>query len=120
MTSSAARPYDDTVPAPLPDGRYLSVAWMVRAVSGGQTRAMLLRSRAFSTATGRPADVLTIDAFSEYDQLRAELRESGLLSDNVRLLNLYEHYRAHAWGATSIGRAAGAGDGARSRRDPPP
>ena len=95
---TAERQYDDAVPATLPDGRYLSVAWMVRSVSGGQTRAMLLRSRAFSTATGRAADVLSIDAFSEYDQVRSELRASGLLSDNVRLLNLYEHYRAHPWG----------------------
>ncbi len=82
----------------LPDGRYLVIAWMVRAVSGGQTRAMLLRSRAFGTATGRRVDVLTIDAHSEYDQLREELRAKGLLGDEVRLLNLYEHYRTYGWG----------------------
>ena len=32
----------------MPQGRYLAVAWMVRAVSGGQTRAMLLRNAAFN------------------------------------------------------------------------
>jgi poly(glycerol-phosphate) alpha-glucosyltransferase len=72
---------------------------MVRAVSGGQTRAMLQRSCAISKATERPADVLTIDAFSEYDQLRRHLHDSGLLSGGMRLLNLYEHYRVQGWGA---------------------
>ncbi|MET1005559.1 MAG: hypothetical protein ABWX96_08420, partial [Propionibacteriaceae bacterium] len=86
------------MPAPLPEGRYLSVAWMVRAVSGGQTRAMLLRNCAFSAATGRPADVLTIDAYPEYDQLRRQLQDDGLLGGGMQLLNLYEHYRTYGWG----------------------
>lgn len=81
-----------------PQGRYLAATGVARANSGGQTRALLLRSRLISAATGWPVDVLCFDPSSGYDGVRAQWRAGGLLSDRMRLLNIYEHYRSFGWG----------------------
>jgi len=90
--------YIDRMPPELPPGRYLSATGVARADSGGQTRALLLRSRLISAATGSPVDVLCFDPSRGYDQVRAQWYASGLLSDGMRLLNLFEHYRQFGWG----------------------
>jgi poly(glycerol-phosphate) alpha-glucosyltransferase len=84
--------------AELPEGRYLSCAWRVTTDAGGQTRALLLRNRIFALEGGVRPDVLTLGAAPDYPERRAVLREQGLLIDELRLLNIYEHYRDHGWG----------------------
>jgi poly(glycerol-phosphate) alpha-glucosyltransferase len=81
----------------LPQGRYLSCAFAVGAEAGGQTRALLMRNRIFARAGARP-DVLVLGAKPDFDERRRKLLESGLLTEGVGLLNIYEHYRAHGWG----------------------
>ena len=81
-----------------PDGRYFSVSGMVRAGKGGQTGALLMRSRILSAARAEPVDVLTFDSNRRYDATRAALTQAGQLTGGMRLLNLYEHYREHGWG----------------------
>jgi poly(glycerol-phosphate) alpha-glucosyltransferase len=85
-------------PTELPQGRYLSCAWRVTTDAGGQTRALLLRNRILACEGGVRPDVLTLGAAPDYPARRATLREQGLLIDELRLLNIYEHYREHGWG----------------------
>ena len=65
---------------------------------GGQTAAMLMRSRILSKALGQPVDVLTFDPSRRYGRIRRRLTEDGQLTHGMRLLNLFEHYREHDWG----------------------
>lgn len=81
-----------------PDGRYCSAIGMLQPGKGGQTGAMLMRSRILSAARDEPVDVLTFDPSRHYDGTRAELSRTGELSAGMRVLNLYEHYREHGWG----------------------
>jgi poly(glycerol-phosphate) alpha-glucosyltransferase len=81
----------------LPKGRYLSCAFRVAPDAGGQTRALLLRNRFFAEAGARP-EIVTFGAAPDLAEREAELRERGLLADGVRMLNIYEHFRAHGWG----------------------
>ena len=90
----------------LPAGRYLSAVGGVLLGKGGQTAAMLMRSRILSEARGEPVDVLTFDPSRRYDEIRQGLSEEGLLSHGMRLLNLFEHYREQGWG-----NQAGIGEG---------
>ncbi|MCW2810507.1 MAG: hypothetical protein JWP61_965 [Friedmanniella sp.] len=86
------------MPSAFPQGRYLSATGVARPNSGGQTRAMLMRSRLITAATGRPVDVLCFDPSRGYDQVRAAWRRSGLLTEDMQLLNIFEHYRTAGWG----------------------
>lgn len=86
------------MPLPFPDGRYLSASGVVRTNKGGQTGAMLMRSRAITQAIGAPVDVLCFDPSTHYDQVREQFVGAGLLTDGMRLLNMYEHYRDAGWG----------------------
>lgn len=95
MTGDA---YRRGMPTAFPQGRYLSATGVARANSGGQTRALLMRSRLISAATGRPVDVLCFDPSRGYDRVRAEWWRDGLLSDGMQLLNIFEHYRTAGWG----------------------
>jgi poly(glycerol-phosphate) alpha-glucosyltransferase len=81
----------------LPEGRYLSCAFRVSLDAGGQTRALLLRNRILARAGARP-DVLVLGAAPDHDARRQALLERGLLTDDIGLLNIYDHYRAHGWG----------------------
>ena len=81
-----------------PDGRYCSAIGVLQPGRGGQTGAMLMRSRILSAARDEPVDVLTFDPSNHYDTIRAELTRAGELIDGMRVLNLYEHYREHGWG----------------------
>ena len=72
------------VPMPrieLPDGRYFSCAYRVDAEAGGQTRALLARSRILAQEGGVRPDVLMLGAEPEVSERRAALREHGLLAD---------------------------------------
>jgi poly(glycerol-phosphate) alpha-glucosyltransferase len=84
----------------LPDGRYFSCAFRVDAEAGGQTRALLARSRILAQEGGVRPDILMLGAEPEVSERRAALHEHGLLADGVRLLNVYEHYRDHGWRET--------------------
>ena len=80
----------------LPHGRYLSLTIDVHPDYGGQTRALLMRTRILA-AHGANADVLTVMASPKWDENRAVLRERGLLSDDIDLVNIYEYYRDTDW-----------------------
>jgi poly(glycerol-phosphate) alpha-glucosyltransferase len=81
----------------LPQGRYLSCAFRVSLDAGGQTRALLMRNRNLARAGARP-DVVVLGAAPDYEERRQELLERGLLTEEIGLLNIYEHFRAHGWG----------------------
>jgi poly(glycerol-phosphate) alpha-glucosyltransferase len=86
------------MPIELPQGRYLSCAFGVTADAGGQTRAMLMRSRIFGLEGGARPEVLTLGASPDIAERRARLREHGLLLTDMPYRNIYEHYREHGWG----------------------
>src|SRR5215203_4488721 len=93
------------MPHELPRGRYLSCAFQVGANMGGQTRAMLMRNRILARDGGARPDILTFGASPGFAATRAELLEQGLLTDELRMLNLYEHYREHGWRESEGARA---------------
>jgi poly(glycerol-phosphate) alpha-glucosyltransferase len=82
----------------LPEGRYLSCAFAVSADAMGQTRALLMRNRFLAREAGVRPTVLAFGAAPDYDERRRVLLERGLLSDQVSLLSIYDHYREHGWG----------------------
>jgi poly(glycerol-phosphate) alpha-glucosyltransferase len=79
----------------LPSGKYFSLNLSLRALTGGQTRAALMRNRMFAQAGGVEPIMLTLDSAPVYDEVRAALIEQGQLVPPMRLLNLYEFYRHH-------------------------
>lgn len=81
---------------PLPAGRYLSLTPRILPDAGGQTRAILLRNRIFTTA-GSQAAVLTVSATAEHGARGELLTERGLLLPGTGWLNLFEHYRGTDW-----------------------
>jgi poly(glycerol-phosphate) alpha-glucosyltransferase len=81
-----------------PAGRYFSAGGTLRVGRGGQTGAMLLRSRTLGAALGRSVDVLTFDPSPHYDRVRTELLATGHLDPGMSVLNLFEHYRDAGWG----------------------
>jgi poly(glycerol-phosphate) alpha-glucosyltransferase len=81
----------------MPDGRYLSSTFIVGVDAGGQTRALLMRTRILAAAGLQPG-VITFSATHDYDERRQALHERGLLDQSIPLLNIYEHYRDHGWG----------------------
>lgn len=78
---------------PLPDGQYVHFCRAVQASSGGRTRAVLMRARMLAQHGARDTLVTTYDERPHYALTRAQLRDQGLLGDEVRLVNLYEFYR---------------------------
>jgi poly(glycerol-phosphate) alpha-glucosyltransferase len=77
----------------MPAGQYFSLSGMMTATSGGQTRALLMRSRLFAERCGIVPTLLTFDSLPHYPETRAGLREQGQLVDPMRLLNIFEWYR---------------------------
>src|SRR4026209_1713074 len=80
----------------VPDGKYFSLSQMVRATSGGKTRALLMRNRLLAQRAGIEPTIVTFDASARYAQIRADLREQGQLVDPMQLLNIFEWYREHS------------------------
>jgi poly(glycerol-phosphate) alpha-glucosyltransferase len=87
---------DQTDRNPLPSGRYLSITIDVHPDYGGQTRALLMRNRILA-AHGADADVLMVAPAADLDWRRETLRERKLLSDDLDLRSIYEHYRETDW-----------------------
>jgi poly(glycerol-phosphate) alpha-glucosyltransferase len=88
-------------PTTLPEGRYLTCPVDVPVDSGGQTRALLMRNRIFASYAGIRPSVLSFGAATDLDERRATLLERGLLTPEVDLLNIYEHYRDTDWDASA-------------------
>ena len=86
------------MPTELPQGRYLSCVFEVRANAGGQTRAMLMRNRILAHEGGVRPELLTLGPAPDHALRRERLLEQGLLLEEIPLLNIYEHYRDHGWG----------------------
>ncbi len=80
----------------MPEGVYFSLSGMIRAGTGGQTRALLMRNRLLAQRAGIESTILTFDPMPSYADTRASLREQGLLVDPMRLLNIFEWYREHS------------------------
>lgn len=80
----------------LPSGKYFSMTIDVHPSYGGQTRAMLMRNRILA-AHGASPDVLTVGGHNDMDWRRDTLREQGLLTPEIGMLNIYEHYRDTDW-----------------------
>lgn len=77
----------------LPAGRYLTLCNIIRAHTGGQTRAMIMRNRLITRHAGIPTTLLTTEPVPIYPEVRESLREQGQLIDGMQLLNAYEWYR---------------------------
>ena len=77
-----------------PRGRQFAMTWSVPDDFGGMTSALLHRSRAFVRLGGVPVDVLTFDPGLDVVATEQRLRERGELIDGMRLLNLYDWFRA--------------------------
>ena len=77
----------------MPPGRYLSLSGMIRAGTGGQTRALLMRNRLFTQRAGVETTLVTFDASPVYPEVRRGLEEQGQLVPGMQLLNIYEWYR---------------------------
>ena len=74
----------------LPEGALYALTTKVPHTFGGLTKAMLQRSGQFAAITGREVVVLTLGWEPALDDIRASLRERGLLVDGVTILNLWE------------------------------
>lgn len=79
----------------LPSGRYISLNLSLRALTGGQTRATLMRNRMFAQEAGVEPIMVTLDTAPVYESVRESLMEQGQLVAPMQLLNLYEFYRHH-------------------------
>jgi poly(glycerol-phosphate) alpha-glucosyltransferase len=82
----------------LPRGRYLTVAYQVHPEAGGQTRAMLLRTRILAEQGGVRPEVLALGPVPDSEERRTALLEQGALIEEIATRNLYDHYRDHGWG----------------------
>ena len=79
----------------MPEGLYFSLSGVVRPGTGGQTRALLMRNRLLTQKAGVETTLLTFDSPPVYPDVRAGLEEQGQLVPGMRLLNIFEWYRAH-------------------------
>ena len=79
----------------MPEGRYFSLSGAIRAGTGGQTRALLMRSRLLTQKAGVEPTILTSDPAPVYPEVRAALEQQGQLVPGMQLLNLYEWCRNH-------------------------
>lgn len=77
-----------------PRGRQFAMTWSVPEQFGGMTSALLHRSRAFVRLGGVPVDVLTFDPDLDAAAVEQRLRSSGELIEGMRLLNVYDWFRA--------------------------
>ncbi len=82
--------------SPLASGRYFSLAPGIDPDAGGQTRATLMRNRLFAAA-GADARVLTVTPHADLAHRREVLLERGMLTPDIPLLNIFEHYRERDW-----------------------
>ena len=90
---------DANRPAPVvtfPSGRQFAVTWGIPDDFGGMTSALLHRSRTFVELAGKPVDVLTFEARTDYPQVEKRLRDRGLLVDGMSLINLWDWLRENA------------------------
>ncbi len=77
----------------MPPGLYLSLSGMMRAGTGGQTRALLMRNRILTERAGVRTTLLTLDPDPVYDEVRAELQRQGQLVPGMDLLNIFDWFR---------------------------
>lgn len=79
----------------LPQGRYLTCTWEVKADGGGQTRALFERNRVFCRAGLEPR-VLSFVAVPDLEVRRATLLERGQMLPGMHLDTIFDHYRERA------------------------
>jgi len=85
------------MPTELPSGRYMSCAFALPPDAGGQTRALLMRNRILAREGGVRPELLTLGGYHDHGERCERLRERGLLLDDMRVRNIFEHYRDHVW-----------------------
>ena len=79
--------------AQLPPGQYLSCNLMIKPGSGGQTRALLTRSRIFHEQGGVTPRTLIFEPAPDYAERRAQLIADDVISESMPMLNLFDSYR---------------------------
>ena len=73
-------------------GTHYALTWGVGDQFGGMTTAMLARSAGLAEAWGVPIHILVYLA-GDYDAVRANLSQRGLLADGVTIRSMYEDLR---------------------------
>jgi len=79
--------------AQLPPGQYLSCNMLIKPGSGGQTRALLTRSRIFHEQGGVTPRTLIFEPAPDYADRRAQLIADDVISESMPMLNLFDSYR---------------------------
>jgi len=79
--------------AQLPPGQYLSCNMLIKPGSGGQTRALLTRSRIFHEQGGVTPRTLIFEPAPDYAERRAQLIADDVITESMPLLNLFDSYR---------------------------
>jgi poly(glycerol-phosphate) alpha-glucosyltransferase len=79
----------------MPAGCYLALSGAIRAGTGGQTRALIMRNRLLTQYADVATTLTTFDADPVYPEVRAGLESRGELVPGMRLLNIFEWYREH-------------------------
>ncbi len=77
----------------LPVGQYLSCNLMIRPGSGGQTRALLTRSRILHEEGGVTPRTLILEPAPDYPDRIAQLIADNVISDSMPMLSLYDTVR---------------------------
>jgi poly(glycerol-phosphate) alpha-glucosyltransferase len=80
-------------PVHFPDGRQFALTWSIPDDFGGMTSALLHRSRGFVRLAGKPVDILTFDARTDYPALEQQLRDRSELIDGLGLINIWDWFR---------------------------
>lgn len=75
-------------------GAEFVLSWSIPDSFGGMTGALLHRSRAFVEQAGRPVDILTLDDRIDTPELEQRLRADGEVIDGMRIINIWDWFRA--------------------------
>lgn len=81
------------IDADLPTGQYLSCNLMIRPGSGGQTRALLTRSRILQEQAGVTPRTLIFEPAPDYPVRIAQLISDDVITESMPMLNLYDTMR---------------------------
>jgi len=78
----------------LPQGHYLSCNLMIAPASGGQTRALLTRSRILQEQGGVTPLTLVFEPRPDYADRFAQLIADNVTTESMPMMNLFDTYRA--------------------------
>ncbi len=73
----------------LPEGSHYVITYGIGLQFAGMTTALLFRSKCFAEISGTPVTIVTYDQ-ADYDVIRQDLAQRGLLAPGVSIVNLFE------------------------------